>query len=101
MPSLISFRRRISTITSIRKITKAMQMVAASKLRRAQEAAIAARPYAEKMSAVIANVAEGVRGQPGAPRLPSGTGKDDVYLLVVGAAGRGLFGGFHRNIVRL
>ena len=75
MPSLISFRRRIATVTSIRKITKAQQMVAASKLRRAQEAAEAARPYAEKMSAVIANVAEGVRGQAGAPRLLSGTGK--------------------------
>jgi F-type H+-transporting ATPase subunit gamma len=101
MPSLISFRRRIATVTSIRKITKAQQMVAASKLRRAQEAAEAARPYAEKMSAVIANVAEGVRGQAGAPRLLSGTGKDDVHLLIVATADRGLCGAFNTNIVRL
>jgi len=101
MPSLISFRRRIATVTSIRKITKAQQMVAASKLRRAQEAAEAARPYAEKMNAVIANVAEGVRGQAGAPRLLSGTGKDDMYLLIVATADRGLCGAFNTNIVRL
>ncbi len=101
MPSLISFRRRIATVTSIRKITKAQQMVAASKLRRAQEAAEAARPYAEKMSSVIANVAEGVRGQAGAPRLLSGTGKEDVHLLVVATADRGLCGAFNTNIVRL
>jgi F-type H+-transporting ATPase subunit gamma len=101
MPSLISFRRRIATITSIRKITKAQQMVAASKLRRAQEAAEAARPYAEKMRAVIADVAEGVRGQAGAPRLLSGTGKDDVHLLIVATADRGLCGAFNTNIVRL
>jgi F-type H+-transporting ATPase subunit gamma len=101
MPSLISFRRRIATITSIRKITKAQQMVAASKLRRAQEAAEAARPYAEKMRSVIADVAEGVRGQAGAPRLLSGTGKDDVHLLIVATADRGLCGAFNTNIVRL
>ncbi|HSC19325.1 MAG TPA: F0F1 ATP synthase subunit gamma [Rhizomicrobium sp.] len=101
MPSLISFRRRIATVTSIRKITKAQQMVAASKLRRAQEAAEAARPYAEKMSAVIANVAEGVRGQAGAPRLLSGTGSDAVHLLIVATADRGLCGAFNTNIVRL
>src|SRR3954464_4924400 len=101
MPSLISFRRRIATITSIRKITKAQQMVAASKLRRAQEAAEAARPYAEKMNAVIANVAEGVRGQAGAPRLLSGTGKDDAHLVIVATADRGLCGAFNTNIVRL
>src|SRR5437763_3200324 len=101
MPSLISFRRRIATITSIRKITKAQQMVAASKLRRAQEAAEAALPYAEKMRAVIADVAEGVRGQAGAPRLLSGTGKDDVHLLIVATADRGLCGAFNTNIVRL
>ena len=101
MPSLISFRRRIATVTSIRKITKAQQMVAASKLRRAQEAVEAARPYAEKMNAVIANVAEGVRGQAGAPRLLSGTGKDDVCLLIVATADRGLCGAFNTNIVRL
>jgi F-type H+-transporting ATPase subunit gamma len=101
MPSLISFRRRIATVTSIRKITKAQQMVAASKLRRAQEAAEAARPYAEKMRAVIANVAEGVRGQAGAPRLLSGTGSDAVHLMIVATADRGLCGAFNTNIVRL
>ena len=101
MPSLISFRRRIATVTSIRKITKAQQMVAGSKLRRAQEAAEAARPYAEKMSAVIANVAEGVRGQAGAPRLLSGTGSDAVHLMIVATADRGLCGAFNTNIVRL
>src|SRR5438046_9373103 len=101
MPSLKSFRNRIASVKATRKITKAMQMVAASKLRRAQEAAIAARPYAEKMSAVIANVAEGVRGQPGAPRLLSGTGSDSAYLLIVATADRGLCGGFNTNIVRL
>jgi len=101
MPSLVTFRRRISTVRSIRKITKAQQMVAASKLRRAQEAAEAARPYAEKMSVVIANVAQGVKGQAGAPRLLSGTGKDDVHLLIVATADRGLCGAFNTNIVRL
>ncbi|HTK78987.1 MAG TPA: F0F1 ATP synthase subunit gamma [Rhizomicrobium sp.] len=101
MPSLKTFRNRIATVKATRKITKAMQMVAASKLRRAQEAAVAARPYAEKMSAVIANVAQGVRGQPGAPRLLSGTGKDDVYLVIVATADRGLCGAFNTNIVRL
>ncbi len=101
MPSLKSFRNRIATVKATRKITKAMQMVAASKLRRAQEAAEAARPYAEKMNAVIANVAQSVRGQPGAPRLLSGTGKDDVYLVIVATADRGLCGAFNTNIVRL
>jgi F-type H+-transporting ATPase subunit gamma len=101
MPSLKTFRNRIASVKATRKITKAMQMVAASKLRRAQEAAIAARPYAEKMAAVIANVANGVKGQPGAPRLLSGTGKDDVQLVIVATADRGLCGGFNTNIVRL
>jgi F-type H+-transporting ATPase subunit gamma len=101
MPSLKTFRNRIASVKATRKITKAMQMVAASKLRRAQEAAIAARPYAEKMAAVIANVASGVKGQPGAPRLLSGTGKDDVQLVIVATADRGLCGGFNTNIVRL
>jgi len=101
MPSLKTFRNRIASVKATRKITKAMQMVAASKLRRAQEAAIAARPYAEKTAAVIANVASGVKGQPGAPRLLSGTGKDDVQLVIVATADRGLCGGFNTNIVRL
>src|SRR5947207_8010802 len=101
MPSLISFRRRIATITSIRKITKAQQMVAASKLRRAQEAAESARPYAEKMAAVIANLASGLDGNPGAPALLTGTGRDQVHLVIVATADRGLCGGFNTNIVRL
>ena len=76
MPSLKSFRNRIASVKSIRKITKAMQMVAASNLRRAQEAAEAARPYAEKMDAVIASLAGGLKDNPGAPALLTGTGKD-------------------------
>src|SRR5437868_8581269 len=99
MPSLISFRRRIATITSIRKITKAMQMVAAARLRRAQEAAEAARPYAEKMGAVISNLAQSAKGQPDAPPLLAGTGRDQVHLLIVATADRGLCGAFNTNIV--
>jgi F-type H+-transporting ATPase subunit gamma len=101
MPSLKALRNRISSVTSIRKITKAMQMVAAARLRRAQEAAEAARPYAEKMGAVIANLAAGCKDQPGAPALLSGTGKQDVHLLIVATADRGLCGAFNTNIVRL
>ena len=101
MPSLISFRRRISTVTSIRKITKAQQMVAASKLRRAHEAAEAARPYAEKMSAVIANLAAGLKGNPDASPLLVGNGRDKTHLVVVATADRGLCGSFNTNIVRL
>jgi len=101
MPSLKALRNRISSVTSIRKITKAMQMVAAARLRRAQEAAEAARPYAEKMGAVISNLGAGYRNQPGAPALLSGTGKQDVHLLIVTTADRGLCGAFNSNIVRL
>jgi F-type H+-transporting ATPase subunit gamma len=100
MPSLKSFRNRIASVKSIRKITKAMQMVAASNLRRAQEAAEAARPYAEKMSAVISSLAAGLKGNPGAPALLTGTGKDDVHLVIVATADRGLCGAFNTNIVR-
>src|SRR5690348_12128111 len=100
MPSLKSFRNRIASVKSIRKITKAMQMVAASNLRRAQEAAEAARPYAEKMSAVIASLAGGLKENPGAPALLTGTGKDDVHLVIVATADRGLCGAFNTNIVR-
>ena len=101
MPSLKALRNRISSVTSIRKITKAMQMVAAARLRRAQEAAEQARPYAEKMGAVISNLAAGYRNQPGAPALLSGTGKQDIHLLIVATADRGLCGAFNTNIVRL
>jgi F-type H+-transporting ATPase subunit gamma len=100
MPSLKSFRNRIASVKSIRKITKAMQMVAASNLRRAQEAAEAARPYAEKMNAVIGSLAAGIKDNPGAPALLVGTGNDDVHLVIVATADRGLCGAFNTNIVR-
>ena len=100
MPSLKSFRNRIASVKSIRKITKAMQMVAASNLRRAQDAAEAARPYAEKMNAVIASLAGGLKDNPGAPALLAGSGNDQVHLVIVATADRGLCGGFNTNIVR-
>src|SRR6185436_13426061 len=100
MPSLKTFRNRIASVKSTRKITKAMQMVAASKLKRAQDAAVAARPYAEKMAGVISSLAGGA-GSPGAPKLLAGTGADQTHLLIVATANRGLCGGFNTNIVRL
>ena len=99
MASLKDLKNRIASVKSTRKITKAMQMVAAAKLRRAQDAAEAARPYAERFNAVLAQLAQGVGD--GGPRLLSGTGKDDVHLLVVMTSERGLAGGFNSNIVRL
>jgi F-type H+-transporting ATPase subunit gamma len=101
MPSLKSFRNRIASVKAIRKITKAQQMVAASKLRRAQDAAEAARPYAQKMSAAIANLAGGMKDNPGAPSLLVGTGSDHRHLVIVATADRGLCGAFNTNIVRL
>jgi F-type H+-transporting ATPase subunit gamma len=101
MPSLKDLRNRIASVKSTRKITRAMQLVAASKLKRNQEAAEAARPYAEKMQGVLANLAAGVANQAGAPRLLAGTGSDDRHLLVVMTADRGLCGGFNTNIVKL
>jgi F-type H+-transporting ATPase subunit gamma len=101
MPSLQDLKIRISRVKSTRKITKAMQMVAAAKLRRAQEGAEAARPYADRMEAVLANLAAGVAGSPSAPRLLGGTGRSDTHLLVVATAERGLCGGFNSSIVRL
>ena len=95
MPSLKDLKIRIASVKSTRKITKAMQMVAAAKLRRAQEAAEAARPYASRMEAVLGNLAAGVAGSPSAPKLLGGTGKDDVHLLVVATSERGLCGGFN------
>jgi len=100
MPSLKAFRNRIASVKATRKITRAMQMVAASKLKRAQDAAVAARPYAEKMAVVIASLAGGTMGA-GAPRLLAGTGDDKTHLLIVATADRGLCGGFNTNIVRL
>src|SRR5689334_16308878 len=99
MPSLKDLRSRISSLEATQKITKAMQMVAAAKLRRSQEAAESARPYAQRMAAVIANLAAGVSG-PGAPKLLAGTGSDQRHLIVVATADRGLAGGFNSSIVR-
>jgi len=101
MPSLKDLRNRIASVKSTRKITRAMQLVSASKLKRAQEAAEAARPYAEKMQGVLANLASGIAGQAGAPKLLAGTGREDTHLLVVMTADRGLCGGFNTNIVKL
>ncbi len=101
MPSLKDLKNRINSVKSTRKITKAMQMVAAAKLRRAQDSAEAARPYAERMEAVVGGLAQAVGGSPSAPKLLSGTGKDDVHLLVVMSAERGLCGGFNSSIAKL
>jgi F-type H+-transporting ATPase subunit gamma len=101
MPSLKDLRNRIASVKATRKITKAMQMVAAAKLRRAQEAAVAARPYSERMAAVLANLASSVEGRDDAPQLLAGNGRDQVHLLVVATAERGLCGGFNSSIVRL
>ena len=101
MPSLKDLKNRIGSVKNTRKITKAMQMVAAAKLRRAQEAAEAARPYAERMNAVVAGLAASVGESASAPRLLSGTGADKVHLLVVMTAERGLCGGFNSSIARL
>ncbi len=101
MLSLKDLRNRIASVKATQKITKAMQMVAAAKLRRAQEAAEAARPYAERMSAVLANIASAAADQPGAPALIAGTGRDDVHLLLVCTGERGLAGAFNSAIARL
>ncbi|MEP6828658.1 MAG: F0F1 ATP synthase subunit gamma, partial [Aestuariivirga sp.] len=94
-------RNRIASVKATRKITKAMQMVAAAKLRRAQEAAVSARPYSERIAVMISNLASAVAGQDGAPKLLSGTGQDKVHVLVVATAERGLCGGFNSSIARL
>jgi F-type H+-transporting ATPase subunit gamma len=99
MPSLKDLRNRISSVKATQKITKAMQMVAAAKLRRAQAAAEAARPYAERMETVLANVAGGISD--GGPALLAGNGRDQVHLLVVCTAERGLCGAFNSSIARL
>ncbi|HVI31276.1 F0F1 ATP synthase subunit gamma [Phenylobacterium sp.] len=99
MASLKEMRNRIGSVKATQKITKAMQMVAAAKLRKAQDAAQNARPYAERMAAVIANLASGVSGD-GAPRLLVGTGSDRRHLVVVATSDRGLAGGFNSSIVR-
>jgi F-type H+-transporting ATPase subunit gamma len=101
MPSLKDMRVRLASTKATQKITKAMQMVAASKLRRAQAAAEVARPYAERMDKVLRNIAAAVAGAESAPRLLGGTGSDKVHLLVVCTAERGLCGPFNSAIVRL
>ena len=101
MPSLKDLKNRIGSVKNTRKITKAMQMVAAAKLRRAQDAAEAARPYAERMSAVMAGLTAAAAGSEGAPRLLAGTGEDRRHLLVVLTSERGLAGGFNSSIVKL
>ncbi len=101
MPSLKDLRNRIASVKSTQKITKAMQMVAAAKLRRAQMAAEAARPFAERMEKVLANLARGIGAGTQAPKLLAGNGRDQVHLLVVCTAERGLCGAFNGSIVRL
>src|SRR5512141_1496041 len=101
MASLKAMRVRLASTKATQKITKAMQMVAASKLRRAQVAAEAARPFAERMDVVLGNIASAVAGSDSAPRLLAGTGDDKVHLLVVCTAERGLCGAFNSSIVRL
>lgn len=101
MPSLKDLRNRIASVKATQKITKAMQMVAAAKLRRAQNAAENGRPYAEKMAQVLGNLAGNLIGGVGAPRLLSGTGQDRVHLLVVCTGDRGLAGAFNSSIARL
>ncbi len=101
MPSLKDLRNRIASVKATQKITKAMQMVAAAKLRRAQTAAESARPYAERMDKVLAGLAASVAGSPTAPRLLAGTGDDKVHLLIVCTAERGLCGAFNSSIARL
>jgi F-type H+-transporting ATPase subunit gamma len=99
MASLKEMRNRIGSVKATQKITKALQMVAAAKLRRSQDAAQNARPYAERMAAVIANLAAGISGE-GAPKLLVGTGSDQRHLIVVATSDRGLAGGFNTSIVR-
>jgi len=101
MPNLKDLKNRIASVKSTRKITKAMQMVAAAKLRRAQDAAEMARPYTERFSAVMGALAASVGDSASAPRLLAGTGEDKVHLLVVLTSERGLCGGFNANIAKL
>ena len=100
MPSLKDLKIRINSVKSTQKITSAMKMVAAAKLRRAQEGAEAARPYAERMEGMVANVGASVSNMEGAPKMLAGTGSDDTHLIVACTADRGLCGGFNGSIVR-
>ena len=100
MPSLKDLRNRIGSVKQTQKITSAMKLVAASKLRRAQEQAEASRPFAERMADMLANLGASVADMEGAPPLLAGTGRDQVHLLVVATADRGLCGGFNSSIAR-
>ena len=100
MASLDDLKKRIASVKSTQKITKAMKMVAAAKLRRAQESAEKGRPYSEKMNNVILNLSNGISDKENAPKLLSGTGNDKIHLCVVMTSDRGLCGGFNSNIIK-
>ena len=100
MASLDDLKKRITSVKSTQKITKAMKMVAAAKLKRAQESAEKGRPYSEKMNNVILNLSSGISDKDSAPKLLSGTGKDKIHLCVVMTSDRGLCGGFNTNIIK-
>jgi F-type H+-transporting ATPase subunit gamma len=100
MPSLKDLKNRISSVKSTQKITKAMKMVAAAKLRHAEEAANAARPYAERMDSMMASLASGMAGRDDAPKLLSGTGSDQRHLIIAATGERGLCGGFNNSIAK-
>ena len=101
MPSLDDLKKRIKSVKSTQKITKAMKMVAAAKLRKAQENAEKGRPYSQKMQNIILNLTKSINDPDSAPRLLVGTGKDKTYLCVLLTADRGLCGGFNSNISKL
>ena len=100
MPSLDDLKKRISSVKSTQKITKAMKMVAAAKLKRAQDSAEKGRPYSEKMNNIILNLSSGISDKEAAPKLLSGSGKEQVHLCVVLTSDRGLCGGFNANIIK-
>src|SRR5438876_1964099 len=100
MASLKALKIRIGSVKSTQKITKALNMVAASKLRRAQQSAVAARPYAQRMTEVVASLASRITAGPQSPKLLNGTSKDETHLIIVATADRGLAGAFSSNIVR-
>ena len=100
MASLDDLKKRISSVKSTQKITKAMKMVAAAKLRRAQESAEKGRPYSEKMNNIILNLSGGISDKQSAPKLLVGTGEDKVHLCIVLTSDRGLCGGFNSNIIK-
>src|SRR5436853_7358792 len=101
MASLKALKLRIGSVKSTQKITKALNRVAASKLRRAQQNAVAGRPYSQRMTEVVASLASRINPGPQSPKLLSGTGKDDTHLIIVATSDRGLAGAFNSNIVRM